>query len=59
MTHTTRREFLGTLAFASIRGILPASTQSMSGEDSSAARLDKRDFGPVRNVEEVNKLRRD
>ncbi|HUN83150.1 MAG TPA: serine hydrolase domain-containing protein [Terracidiphilus sp.] len=49
MTHTTRREFLGTLAFASMRGILPASTQDTSGMNTSAARLDKRDFGPVRN----------
>jgi CubicO group peptidase (beta-lactamase class C family) len=49
MTYTTRREFLGTLLFASIQGILPASTQGTSGVNSSAARLDKRDFGPVRN----------
>ena len=49
MTYTTRREFLGTLAFASIRGVLPASTQGTSGVNPSAARLDKRDFGPVRN----------
>ena len=49
MTYTTRREFLGTLAFASIQGILPASTQDTSDVNSSAARLDKRDFSPVRN----------
>ncbi len=49
MTYTTRREFLGTLAFASIRGILPASTRGTSGVNSSAARLDRRDFAPVRN----------
>jgi CubicO group peptidase (beta-lactamase class C family) len=49
MTYTTRREFLGTLAFASIQGILPASTPGTSGVNSSAARLDKRDFSPVRN----------
>ena len=55
MTYTTRREFLGTLAFASIRGILPASTQTTSGVNSSAGRPDKRDFGPVRNkiLEEI------
>jgi CubicO group peptidase (beta-lactamase class C family) len=49
MTYTTRREFLATLAFASIRGILPASSQSTSDMNFSAARLDKRDFGPVRD----------
>ena len=55
MTYTTRREFLGTLAFASIRGILPASTQTTSGVNSSAGRPNKRDFGPVRNkiLEEI------
>ena len=50
MTYTTRREFLGTLAFASIRSILPASTWGTSGVDSSAARLDRRDFAPVQNI---------
>jgi len=50
MTYTTRREFLGTLAFASIRSILPASTWGTSGVDSSAARLDRRDFAPVQNM---------
>ena len=55
MTYVTRREFLGTLAFASIRGILPASIQDTSGVNSSTARLDKGDFGPVRNkiIEEI------
>ena len=55
MTYTTRRDFLGTLAFASIRGILPASTQTTSGVNSSAGRPNKRDFGPVRNkiLEEI------
>jgi CubicO group peptidase (beta-lactamase class C family) len=55
MTYTTRREFLVTLAFASIRGILPASTQTTSGVNSSAGRPNKRDFGPVRNkiLEEI------
>jgi CubicO group peptidase (beta-lactamase class C family) len=48
VTYTTRREFLGALAFASIRGILPASTPGTSGVNSSVARLDG-DFGPVRN----------
>jgi len=49
MTYTTRREFLSTLVFASIRGILPASAQGSRGVNSSDAGLDKRDFGPVRN----------
>ncbi len=55
MTYATRREFLGTLAFASIRGILPTLTQSTNGVNSSPARIDKRDFGPVRNriLEEI------
>lgn len=55
MTYTTRREFLGTLAFASIQAILPASLQGTSGVNSSAARIDNRDFGPVRNkiLEEI------
>ena len=46
MTYATRREFLGKLAFASV---LPALIQSTSGVISSAAQLDKPDFGPVRN----------
>jgi CubicO group peptidase (beta-lactamase class C family) len=49
MTYTTRREFLGTLAFASIRSILPASTWGTGGVNSFAARLDRRDFAPVQN----------
>ena len=49
MTHTTRREFLSALALASIPSILPASTKSTSSANSSAARFDKRDFGPVRD----------
>ena len=49
MTYTTRREFLSALALASIPSILPASTKSTSSANSSAARLDKRDFGPVRD----------
>ena len=48
MTYTTRREFLGALALASIPGILPASMQGANSVDSLAARLGKRDFGPVR-----------
>lgn len=55
MTYTTRREFLGALALASIPGILPASVQGTSGLNSSTARLDNRDFGPVRKkiLEEI------
>lgn len=48
MTDITRREFLSALLFASIEGILPASTQGTSGVNFSAARLDKHDFEPVR-----------
>lgn len=48
MTYTTRREFLSALALASIPGILPASTEGRSRVGSSDARLDKRNFGPVR-----------
>ncbi|MGA7315682.1 MAG: serine hydrolase domain-containing protein [Silvibacterium sp.] len=48
MTYTTRRQFLGTLAFASIQGILPVSMQGMSSGKASAAVLDKHDFEPVR-----------
>jgi CubicO group peptidase (beta-lactamase class C family) len=48
MTYTTRREFLGTLALASIQSILPASMHGMSSRESSAAVLDKHDFEPVR-----------
>ena len=49
MTYTTRREFLGALALASVPGILPALTQRTSNANSSAARTDNRDFGPVRS----------
>ncbi|MFC5863143.1 serine hydrolase domain-containing protein [Acidicapsa dinghuensis] len=48
MTYTTRREFLSALALASIPSILPASTQGRNRAGYSAPRLDKRDFGPVR-----------
>ena len=37
MIYRTRREFPGTLAFASVRGILPASSQGTSGVKSSAS----------------------
>ena len=49
MTYTTRREFLDALAFASIGGILPASTKGTSSVKSSSPDLEKRDFGPVRD----------
>ena len=49
MTHIARREFLSSLLFASVQSILPASTQGTIGMNSSAARLDKRDFAPVRD----------
>lgn len=49
MTCTTRREFLGTLAFASVQSIVPASMQGTSSRKSSAAVLDKHDFEPVRD----------
>lgn len=48
MAYTTRREFLGGLALASIPGILPAISPNTSGANSSAARLGRRDFGHVR-----------
>jgi CubicO group peptidase (beta-lactamase class C family) len=55
MTHTTRREFLGTMALASIQGILPASKQGTTSVRSSTAGLESRDFEPVRNriLEEI------
>ena len=49
MTYPTRREFLGTLLFASIPCILPASKTSASSVRSSAASLERHDFGPVRD----------
>src|ERR1700678_460602 len=49
MTYTTRREFLSTLLFASIRGILPASKQGTISVRASTASLDRHDFEPVRN----------
>ncbi len=49
MTYIARREFLSSLLFAAVQSIVPASMQGESGVNSSASRLDKRDFGPVRN----------
>jgi CubicO group peptidase (beta-lactamase class C family) len=49
MTYTTRREFLSTLLFASIRGILPASQQGTISVTASTASLNRHDFEPVRN----------
>ena len=48
MAYTTRREFLGALALASIPGILPGTSPSTSSANSSAARFGRRDFGHVR-----------
>ena len=49
MTYIARREFLSSLLFASVLSIVPASMQGTSSRKSSAAVLDKRDFGPARN----------
>ena len=55
MIYIARREFLSSLLFASVQSIVPASMQDTSSRKSSAAVLDKRDFGPVRNniLEEI------
>jgi CubicO group peptidase (beta-lactamase class C family) len=49
MIYPTRREFLGTLLFASIEAILPASKQGSSSAESFTTELERRDFEPVRD----------
>lgn len=48
MISLTRRDALYALLSASIEGVLPASMRGTRGVNSSAARIDKRNFGSVR-----------